>query len=112
MTKRQKAIADLTEYIWSLKGKCDGIAEINKELINQYAIYAILANELSIKLEKSFDKMPVEEIEAKTKLHERLNKTVLNLYKTLKFEQIKDELADYGNPFIALSQEADADGDL
>lgn len=112
MTKRQQAIADLSNYIWSLKGKSDSISEINKQLIDQYCRFAVMADEVSVFLEKKMNTLPPDEFDAKMKIYEKLNKTTLGLYKTLKFEQIKDELADYGNPFLALHQAAERDGDL
>lgn len=97
-TKRQRAIKALAKYIWTLKGKCDSIANINKQLIEQYCRFAVMADETSVNLERDMDDMNGAELANKLDLYKELNKITLSLYKTLKFEQIKDELADYGNP--------------
>ena len=34
--KKQKAIEELNKYMWSLKGKCPMITEVNRDLIMQY----------------------------------------------------------------------------
>ena len=46
------------------------------------------------------------------KKYEKFNKIMLNLYKTLNFSTIKDELADFGNPYTKLYLEAEKDGDF
>lgn len=104
----------LNSFIWSLKGKCNGITEINAQLINQYCRFTIMAEDMSIKIRQDFDDGNYEAVEAKTKIYEKMNKLQLNLYKTLRFEQIKDKLAGYGdNPYITLmKEEAEEDGDL
>lgn len=110
--RRIKAINAMNKFIWGLKGKCDGIAEVNKELIMQYCRFSVLADEVSMTLAKDVDKLDYETLEAEMKKYERFNKTVLSLYKVLKFEQIKDELADFDNPFTKLYKEAEANGDF
>lgn len=109
---RKLAIDAMNKYIWDLKGKCDGIAEINKELILQYCRFAILADEVSEEIAKNIGKLDYATLEEETKKYEKFNKIVLNLYKTLKFEQIKDELADFGNPYTKLYKEAEENGDF
>lgn len=56
--------------------------------------------------------MTSDALEDKIKIYERINKLTLNLYKVLKFDEIKDELADYGNPFTKVFNEAKDDGDF
>lgn len=110
--KRKKAINDLEKYIWTQKGKCDGIAPINKGLITQYCRFAVLADECSLEISLRVNSMQPEELEQNLKNYEKFNKIQLQLYKSLKFEQIKDELADFGNPFTKLFMEAENDGDI
>jgi hypothetical protein len=112
MTSRQRQIKKMYDYIWGLKGKCDGIQEINKALIMQFCRFSVLADETSASIEEGFNDVGADMFEDLIKKYEKLNKSMLILYKVLKFEQIKDEIANYGNPFIELSQEAETDGDL
>lgn len=110
--QRIKAINALNKYIWELKGKCDGISEINKGLILQYCRFAILADETSDNIARNINSLDYATLEEETKKYERFNKITLNLYKVLKFEQIKDELADFGNPYTKLYKEAEENGDF
>lgn len=110
--KRKKAINDLEKYIWSLKGKCDGIAEVNKGLITQYCRFAVLADECSLDITLGVKKLQPEALDQHLKNYEKFNKITLQLYKVLKFEMIKDELADYDNPFMKIFKEAEKDGDI
>lgn len=110
--KRTKEINELNNYIWSLKGKADSIAEVNKGLIMQYCRFSVLSDEMSNKLQRELDKMDEVQFDFCIKKYEKFNKIMLNLYKTLKFEQIKDELADFGNPYTKLYLEAEQDGDF
>lgn len=114
MVKKEKMQEKkLNDYIWSLQGKCDGIVEINRGLISQYCRFSLMAENISIKIKKEFDSGVYDNIEADTKLYEKFNKLMLQLYKTLKFEQIKDELASYGNnPFLKMMHEMEDDNDL
>lgn len=109
---RQKAIKQLNTYIWTLKNQCDSIAEINKGLILQYCRFAVLADEVSENIVKNISNIDCATLEDETKKYEKFNKIVLNLYKTLKFDQIKDELADFGNPYTKLLKEAEENGDF
>lgn len=109
---RTRAINELYKFIWSLSGKCDGIAKINDNLIWDYSRFSVMASELSLGFQKNIEKMTEDEYDFSMKKYEKFNKIALQLYKTLKFEQIKDELADYGNPFNKLFQEAEKDGDF
>lgn len=114
MVKKQKmAEKKLNDYIWSLQGQCDSIVEINRGLISQYCRFYLMAEDISIKIKKEFDDGKYDNIENDTKLYEKFNKLALQLYKTLKFDSIKDELAKYGNnPFTKLVKEAEQDDDL
>lgn len=109
---RSLAINAMNKFIWSQSGKCDGIAEVNKELILQYCRFSILADEVSVTLAKRVNVLSEAELDLELKKYEKFNKIVLNLYKILKFEQIKDELADFDNPFIKMYKEAEENGDF
>lgn len=114
MVKKEKMQEKkLNDYIWSLEGKCDGIVKINEDLIRQYCRFCLMAENISIKIKKDFDDGNFDTIENDMKLYEKFNKLTLGLYKTLKFEQIKDELAKAkDNPFEDLRRQAEEDGDL
>lgn len=111
-TKRNRAIKALNSYIWTLAHKCNSITQINKELILQYCRFMVMADELSLELATKQEQMKITELKNKLFLYEKYNKIALNLYKVLKFEEIKDELADYGNPYTRLLNEAQKDGDF
>lgn len=110
--KRNKAIRALNDYVWTLAHKCSSIAQINRELIAQYCRFTVLADEISIDIASRQEEMKMSELENKLALYEKYNKIALNLYKVLKFNEIKDELADYGNPYTKLLNEAQEDGDF
>ena len=110
--KRKKAINELEKYIWTLKGKCDGITEVNKSLIVQYCRFAVLADECSQDIALRVNSMLPDELDQQLKNYEKFNKITLQLYKVLKFEQIKDELADFDNPYTKMFKEAEKDGDI
>ena len=46
------------------------------------------------------------------KKYEKINKIMLNLYKSLNFSTIKNEMADLGNPYTKLYMEGEQDGDF
>ena len=120
VSKRTREINKLNDFIWSLKGQCDSITEVNRGLIRQYCQFAVLSSEVAKNIEEKFDSMDEEELDARTeeqfdfciKKYEKFNKIMLNLYKTLNFSTIKDELADFGNPYTKLYLEAEQDGDF
>lgn len=112
ISKRTRDINELNSFIWSLKGKCDGITDMNKGLILQYCRFAVMSSEMSKKMEKDLDAMTEEQFDFCIKKYEKFNKIMLNLYKTLNFSTIKDELADFGNPYTKLYLEAEKDGDF
>ena len=112
ISKRTRDINELNSFIWSLKGKCDGITDMNKGLILQYCRFAVMSSEMSKKMEKDLDAMTEEQFDFCIKKYEKFNKIMLNLYKTLNFSSIKDELADFGNPYTKLYLEAKKDGDF
>lgn len=104
---------DLKKYLWSLKGKCSGITEVNSQIIDQYIKFSLMVNDLSIQMKESFDSGELAGLEDNIKLYEKLNKIVLGLYKTLKLEEIKEELAEHGdNPYIELMKAESKDDDL
>lgn len=111
-TARNRAVKKLNKYIWSLKHKCDSVAQINADLIMQYCRFVVVSDEVSIEITDGINELSPDDLEAKIKIYERLNKMTLNLYKVLKFDEIKDELADYGNPFTKIFNEAKDDGDF
>ena len=112
ISKRTRDINEFNSFIWSLKGKCDGITDMNKGLILQYCRFAVMSSEMSKKMEKDLDAMTEEQFDFCIKKYEKFNKIMLNLYKTLNFSSIKDELADFGNPYTKLYLEAEKDGDF
>lgn len=112
ISKRAKDIKELNDFIWSLKGKCDGITEVNKGLILQYCQFAVLTSEISKKMEKDLDRMTEEQFDFYLKKYEKFNKIMLNLYKTLNLSQIKDKAEDANNPYKKLFLEAEKDGDF
>ena len=106
----KKAKVDaLSAFIWSQQGKCESICEINRQLINQYCRFCVLSEDVS---ERIINTPLNEDTSGLTEAYMRYNKIVLQLYKTLKFDQIKDELASFGNPYTALFKEAEKDGDF
>lgn len=109
---RNRAIKKLNKYIWTMKHQCESITQINAELIMQYCRFVVLSEEVSIEITNGIGKMSSDALEDKIKIYERINKLTLNLYKVLKFDEIKDELADYGNPFTKVFNEAKDDGDF
>lgn len=111
-SSRNRAIKKLNKHIWTLKHQCESITQINAELILQYCRFVVLSEEVSIEITNGIGKMTTAELEDKIKIYERINKLTLNLYKVLKFDDIKDELADYGNPFTKVFNEAKDDGDF
>lgn len=102
---------EIKKYIWSLQGKCDGISKMNEKLIDQFCRYCIMAEDMSLKIREDLDNNDFPAMEEKIKIYEKVIKLQLALYKTLRFEQIKDELSAYGgNPFSELmKQEAEND---
>ena len=111
-SSRNRAIKKLNKHIWTLKHQCESITQINAELIMQYCRFVVLSEEVSIEITNGIGKMTTAELEDKIKIYERINKLTLNLYKVLKFDEIKDELADYGNLFAKVFNEAKDDGDF
>ena len=112
VSKRTREINKLNDFIWSLKGQCDSITEVNRGLIRQYCQFAVLSSEVAKTIEKELDAMTEEQFDFCIKKYEKFNKIMLNLYKTLNFSTIKDELADFGNPYTKLYLEAEKDGDF
>ena len=112
VSKRTRDINELNDYIWSLKGKCDGITDMNKGLILQYCRFAVMSSEVAKDIEENFDSMNEEDLDICLKKYEKINKIMLNLYKSLNFSTIKNEMADLGNPYTKLYMEAEQDGDF
>ena len=112
VSKRTREINKLNDFIWSLKGQCDSITEVNRGLIRQYCQFAVLSSEVAKNIEEKFDSMDEEELDIYLKKYEKINKIMLNLYKSLNFSTIKDEMANLGNPYTKLYLEAEKDGDF
>lgn len=112
VNKRARAIRALNKYIWTLKHQCGSITKVNAELIMQYCRFTVLAEEISIDIAANAETMNAAALKNKIAMYERFNKIALNLYKVLKFGEIRDELADYGNPYTKLLNEAQEDGDF
>ncbi len=108
---RETKIKELNDYIWTLEGKCEKVNKINTGLILQYCRFMVLADELSIEIAKNIknDDADIAQLIAK---YEKLQKLALNIYKTLKLDDIKSEDGSKENPFIKLLQEAQTDGDF
>ena len=111
-TARNRAIKKLNNYIWTLQHRCDTINKVNENLIMQYCRFTVLAEEISQELTANLDKMDAANVEAHLRRNEQFNKTALGIYKALKFDKIKDEEADNGNPFTRMLTEAQNDGDF
>ena len=109
---RNRAIKKLNNYIWTLQHRCDTINKVNENLIMQYCRFTVLAEEVSQELTVNLDKMDAANIEAHLRRYEQFNKTALGIYKALKFDKIKDEEADNGNPFTRMLTESQKDGDF
>lgn len=107
---RTKKINAMYRYIWSLKDRCDSISEINKELVGQYCRFTVMANEMAEEIQAMLGKESPEKVMSCITLYEKFNKISVTLYKTLKFDTIKDELKDTKNPFLELAQEAAKNG--
>ena len=112
ISKRTREINKLNDFIWSLKGKCDSITEVNRDLIRQYCQFTVMSSEVAKDIEENFDSMNEEDLDVCLKKYEKINKIMLNLYKSLNFSTIKDEMADFGNPYTKLYMEAEQDGDF
>lgn len=109
---RTKKINAMYKYIWSLKDRCDSISEINKDLVGQYCRFTVMANEMAEEIQKMLGKDEPEKVMGYIALYEKFQKISVTLYKTLKFDSIKDELKDQKNPFLELAQEAARNGSL
>ena len=109
---RTKAINALNQYIYSLKDRCDSINDINKDLILQYCRFTVMSNEISLQVQNTLGAEPPEKITVLIDLYKEFNKISVGLYKTLKFDTIKDELKNEKNPYLTLLQQASGDGDF
>ena len=110
--KRNRAIKALNDYIWTLNHKCSSVTQINRELILQYCRVMVMAEEISQEIAAAQDDVKITALKNKIILYKEYNKIALNLYKVLRFSEIKDELADYGNPYTRILNEAEKDGDF
>ena len=111
-TARNRSIEELKKYIWSLQRKCDSICKVNEQMINQYCRFLVMSDEVSQEITDGLTTMEPALLAEKIDLYQKLNKVTLNLYKVLKFDSIKDELADYGNRYTKLLKDAEQDGDF
>lgn len=110
--KRNRAIKALNDYIWTLNHKCSSVTQINRELILQYCRFMVMAEEISQEIAAAQDDVKITALKNKIILYKEYNKIALNLYKVLRFSEIKDELAGYGNPYTRILNEAEKDGDF
>lgn len=110
--KRNRAIKALNDYIWTLNHKCSSVTQINRELILQYCRFMVMAEEISQEIAVAQDDVKITALKNKIILYKEYNKIALNLYKVLRFSEIKDELADYGNPYTRILNEAEKDCDF
>lgn len=110
--KKQKAIEELNKYMWSLKGKCPMITEVNRDLIMQYCQFTVLGSAISAELADGIDDMLPLEAKSKLEHYQAINKITLSLYKTLGLGDIKDDTADLGNKFLRAAQEQENEGDF
>ena len=101
---RETKIRELNNYIWTLEGKC--------EKVLQYCRFMVLAEEISVEISKNIEKYDEAQINTLFVKYEKLQKLALNIYKTLKLDDIKPEDGSKENPFLKLLQEAQADGDF
>ena len=109
---RETKIKELNDYIWTLEGKCEKINKINTGLILQYCRFMVLADELSVEISKNVDKHDESQINTLFTKYEKLQRLALNIYKTLKLDDIKSDDGSKENPFLKLLQEAQTDGDF
>ena len=72
----------------------------------------MLTDELSVDIASNIEKYDDEQITQMIAKYEKLQKLALNIYKTLKLDDIKSDGDNAGNPFMKLLQEAQADGDF
>ena len=61
VSKRTREINKLNDFIWSLKGQCDSITEVNRGLIRQYRQFAVLSSEVAKPIEEKLESMDDEE---------------------------------------------------
>ena len=109
---RETKIKELNNYIWTLEGRCEKINKINSGLIMQYCRFMVLAEEKSVEIANNVDKYTEEEMVTAVSKYEKFQKLALNIYKTLKLDDIKAEVANVENPFTKLLTEAMQDGDF
>lgn len=107
--KSQDKAKILEELIWSEKEQCESVCEINRGLISQYCRFAVMADELSIDIEKGMrDGTETQSgIIGKLDIYEKLSKQVLSLFKMLGLNSIKDKLAQKRNQFLAALEDDD-----
>lgn len=109
---RDKKIKELNDYIWTLKGKCEKVTQINAGLILQYCRFTVITDELSVEITKKIDKLPEKEANQLIEKYEKLQKMALNIYKTLKLDDIAEADGSKENPFLKLLADAQNDGDF
>ena len=107
---RTKKINTIYQNIRRLKDHCDSISDIYMYLVGQYCRFTVMANEMAEEIQAMLGKESPEKVMSCITLYEKFNKISVTLYKTLKFDTIKDELKDTKNPFLELAQEAAKNG--
>ncbi len=109
---RDKKIKELNDYIWTLEGKCEKVTRINADLILQYCRFTAIADELSVEISKSIDKLPEKDAAQLIEKYERIQKLALNIYKTLKLDAVAADEGSKENPFAKLLKDSQDDGDF
>ncbi len=107
---RTRGINNLYQFIYSLKNKCDSINDVNKDLILQYCRFTIMSNEVSKEIQDGLGVKKPEELATLIGLYKEFNKIAIALYKTLKFDSIKEELKADKNPYFELLEDARKNG--
>ncbi len=111
-TTRDRAIKALNEYIWTLKDHNENICELNKDLILQFCRFSVLAEEMSVKIQKfklANDAGNLAIGDAQLALYAKYNKFMIQLYKTLKLDSVKNDLTKFQNPYLELLENNDED---
>lgn len=109
---RETKIKELNDYIWSLDGKCEKITKMNEGLILQYCRFTVITDELSVEITKKIDKLSEKDATQLIEKYEKLQKLSLNIYKTLKLDDIAGAENSKENPFLKLLRDAQSDGDF
>ena len=72
----------------------------------------VMAEEISQEIAAAQDDVKITALKNKIILYKEYNKIALNQYKVHRITEIKDELADYGNPYTRILNVAEKAGDF